>query len=47
MIETSSAMLYITTDLHSLSVMCNDKKDQVLYMDEGVITERYALHLLL
>lgn len=38
--KSRTAMLYITTDLHSLSVMCSDKKDQILYMDEGVITER-------
>ena len=35
-----TAMLFITTDLHSLSVMCSSKEDQVLYMDEGVVVER-------
>ena len=38
--KSRTAMLYITTDLHSLSVMCSAKTDQVLYMDEGVIVER-------
>jgi energy-coupling factor transporter ATP-binding protein EcfA2 len=38
------AMLFITTDLHSLSVMCSGKDDQVLFMDEGVIQERYYAH---
>ena len=27
---------------NSLSVMCSDSKDQVLYMHEGTITERSA-----
>ena len=40
--KSRTAMLYITTDLHSLSVMCSDKTDQVLYMHEGIITERCA-----
>ena len=38
--KSRTAMLYITTDLHSLSVMCSDRKDQILYMDQGKITER-------
>ena len=38
--KSRTAVLYITTDLHSLSVMCSAKTDQVLYMDEGVIVER-------
>ena len=40
--KSRTAVLYITTDLHSLSVMCSDSKDQVLYMHEGTITERSA-----
>lgn len=40
--KSRTAVLYITTDLHSLSVMCSGNKDQVLYMHEGAITERSA-----
>lgn len=38
--KSRTAMLFITTDLHSLSVICSSKDDQVLYMDDGVVVER-------
>jgi ABC-type glutathione transport system ATPase component len=34
------ALLWITTDLHCMAVMCTSAEDEVLFMHEGAIVER-------